>query len=411
MKSTYRVLFYLKKNAIQKNGKTIIMIRITINGEIAQLSSKLQVNPDFWDVKTGKVKGRAAEANNINRQLDNLKSAIDKVYTKQFDEFGYVVPEKIKNTILGIDRKYNTLLEYFDMHNKQYAMKVGYSTSNITYNRYQLLRERLVSFLKDNYSISDIPINEVTPVFLDSFYIYIRNHYKSAHNNAMKAMQRLRKIFYFAKNTGLTIPDPFWDFNIGFETVERGFLSQKEIDTIRNKQFVTKRVEQVRDLFIFSCYTGLSYVDICNLKESNIHTAFDNSLWIMTKRQKTNVHFNVRLLNTPIQILDKYKGSQKDDKILPVISNQKLNEYLKEIADICSITQNLTFHMARHTFATTIALSNGVPIETVSKMLGHKSIKTTQIYAKITDIKMNNDMQKLAEIVDKETICQMRETI
>ena len=405
MKSTYRVLFYLKRNAILKNGKTIIMIRITINGEIAQLSSKLQVNPDSWDVKTGKVKGRTAEANNINRQLDNLKSAIDKVYTKQFDESGYVVPEKIKNIILGIDRKYKTLLEYFDLHNKQYAMKVGYSTSDITYNRYQLLRERLVSFLKQNYNISDISINEVTPVFLDSFYIYIRNNYKSAHNNAMKAMQRLRKIFYFAKNTGLNIPDPFWDFNIGFETVEREFLSQKEIDTIQNKQFATKRVEQVRDLFIFSCYTGLSYIDLCNLKESNIHTAFDNSLWIMSKRQKTNVHFNVRLLNIPIQILEKYKGSQKDGKLLPVISNQKVNEYLKEIADLCSITKNMTFHMSRHSFATTIALSNGVPIETVSKMLGHKSIKTTQIYAKITDIKMSNDMQKLAEIIDKEIAC------
>jgi len=381
------------------------MIRITINGEIAQLSSKLQVNPDSWDVKTGKVKGRTAEANNINRQLDNLKSAIDKVYTKQFDESGYVVPEKIKNIILGIDRKYKTLLEYFDLHNKQYAMKVGYSTSDITYNRYQLLRERLVSFLKQNYNISDISINEVTPVFLDSFYIYIRNNYKSAHNNAMKAMQRLRKIFYFAKNTGLNIPDPFWDFNIGFETVEREFLSQKEIDTIQNKQFATKRVEQVRDLFIFSCYTGLSYIDLCNLKESNIHTAFDNSLWIMSKRQKTNVHFNVRLLNIPIQILEKYKGSQKDGKLLPVISNQKVNEYLKEIADLCSITKNMTFHMSRHSFATTIALSNGVPIETVSKMLGHKSIKTTQIYAKITDIKMSNDMQKLAEIIDKEIAC------
>ncbi|MDD4991804.1 MAG: tyrosine-type recombinase/integrase [Paludibacter sp.] len=405
MKSTYRVLFYLKKNAILKNGKTIIMIRITINGEIAQLSSKLQVNPDSWDVKTGKVKGRAAEANNINRQLDNLKAAIDKAYTKQFDEFGYVTPEKIKNTILGIDRKYKTLLEYFDMHNKQYAMKIGYSTSNITYNRYLLLRERLEFFMKEHYNISDIDINEVTPVFLDSFYIHIRNQYNSAHNNAMKAMQRLRKIFYFAKNTGLNIPDPFWDFNIGFETAERDFLSQKEIETIQSKQFVSKRVEQVRDLFIFCCYTGLSYIDLCNLKDSNIHAAFDNSLWIMSKRQKTNVQFNVRLLNTPIQILDKYKGSQKDGKILPVISNQKLNEYLKEIGDLCSITKNLTFHMARHTFATTIALSNGVPIETVSKMLGHKSIKTTQIYAKITDIKMSNDMQKLSEIIDKEIAC------
>jgi len=405
MKSTYRVLFYLKKNAILKNGKTIIMIRITINGEIAQLSSKLQVNPDCWDVKTGIVKGRTAEANNINRQLDNLKSAIDKAYTKQFDEFGYVVPEKIKNTILGIDRKIKTLLEYFDMHNKQYAMKVGYSTTNVTYDRYQLLRERLESFLKEHYNISDIPINEVNPVFLDSFYIYIRNNHKSAHNNAMKAMQRLRRIFYFAKNTGLNIPDPFWNFNMNFETMERDFLSQKEIDTIQKKQFASKRVEQVRDLFIFCCYTGLSYIDLCNLKECNIHTAFDNSMWIMSKRHKTNVQFNVRLLNTPIQILDKYKGSQNDGKILPVISNQKLNEYLKEIADLCNITKNLTFHIARHSFATTIALSNGVPIETVSKMLGHKSIKTTQIYAKITDLKMSNDMQKLAEIIDKEIAC------
>ena len=401
MKSTYRVLFYLKKNAILKNGKTIIMIRITINGEIAQLSSKLQVNPDCWDVKTGKVKGRTAEANNINRQLDNLKSAIDKAYTKQFDELGYAIPEKIKNTILGIDQKNKTLLEYFDMHNKQYAMKVGYSTSNVTYDRYQLLRERVESFIKEHYNISDIAINEVTPVFLDSFYIYIRNNYKSAHNNAMKAMQRLRRIFYFAKNTGLNIADPFWNFNMNFETMERDFLSQKEIDTILKKQFASKRVEQVRDLFIFCCYTGLSYVDLCNLKESNILTAFDNSLWIMSKRQKTNVQFNIRLLNIPIQILEKYKGSQKEDKILPVISNQKLNEYLKEIADLCNITKNLTFHMARHTFATTIALSNGVPIETVSKMLGHKSIKTTQIYAKITDVKMSNDMQKLSEIIDR----------
>ena len=150
------------------------------------------------------------------------------------------------------------------MHNKQYAMKVGYSTSNITYNRYQLLRERLETFLKENYSISDIPINEVTPVFLDSLYICIRNHYKSAHNNAMKAMQRLRRIFYLAKNTGLNIPDPFWNFNMNFETVEREFLSQKEINAIQNKEFATKRVEQVRDLFIFSCYTGLSYIDLCN---------------------------------------------------------------------------------------------------------------------------------------------------
>lgn len=401
MKSTYRVLFYLKKNAVLKNGKAIIMIRITINGEIAQLSSKLQVNPDFWDVKTGRVKGRTAEANNINRQLDNLKTTIDKAYNKQFDEYGYATPEKIKNVILGVEKKYKTILEYFEMHNKQYALKVGYSTSNVTYNRYLLVKERLVSFLKENYNLSDIPINEVTPDFLDNFYIYIRNTYKSGHNNAMKSMQRLRKIFYFAKNTGLSIVDPFWNFDINFENTERGFLTIEEINTIQNKQFSTKRVEQVRDLFIFSCYTGLAYIDICNLTTDNLLMSFDDNLWIMGKRHKTNVAYNVRLLNTPKQILDKYAGTQKNGRVLPIISNQKVNEYLKEIADLCGIDKNLTFHMARHTFATTVTLSNGVPIETVSKMLGHKSIKTTQIYAKITDMKMSNDMQKLSEILDK----------
>ena len=286
MKSTYRVLFYLKKNAILKTGKAIIMIRITINGEISQFSSKLQVNPEFWDVKTGKVKGRTAEANNINRQLDNLKSTIDKVYSKQFDDNGYATPEKIKNIILGVEKKYKTVLEYFDLHNKQYATKIGYSTSNTTYRRYELLKKRLEAYLKENYNISDIPINEITPVFLENFYIYLRDTCKSGHNHAMKTLQRLKKIFHYVRNTGANIPDPFWNFKINFENNEREILTQEEVNLIRDKKFTTKRVEQVRDIFLFSCYTGLAYVDICNLEEGNIRTAFDDSLWIMAKRQK-----------------------------------------------------------------------------------------------------------------------------
>lgn len=400
MRSTYRVLFYLKKNAIQANGKTVIMVRITINGEIAQLSSKLMVQPELWDTRTGRVYGRTAEANNINRQLDNLKVSIDKEFNRQMSENGYATPEKIKNSILGIDKKYKTILEYFDSHNKQYSLKVGYTTSDITYNRYLLLRERLETYIKTEYNLNDLPINEINPSFLDGFYIFIRKEYHNAHNNAVKALQRLRKIFHYARNTGLNIPDPFWDFKFGFENAHREFLSIEEIGRIYEKKFVTKRLEQVKDIFIFSCYTGLSYVDICNLRESNIRKSIDESMWIMSKRQKTDVQFNVLLLQVPLQIINKYKGTLIEGMVLPVISNQKMNEYLKEIADLCGITKNLTFHMARHTFATTITLSNGVPIETVSKMLGHKNIKTTQIYAKITDMKINHDMKMLSDKID-----------
>lgn len=267
-------------------------------------------------------------------------------------------------------------------------MKVGYTTTDITYKRYLLIRVRLENYIKTEYNLNDLPIKEINPAFLDGFYVFVRKEYHSAYNNSAKALQRLRKIFHYARNTGLNIPDLFWDFKFGFENTHWEFLSIEKVTRIYEKKVATKRLEQVKDIFIFSCYTGLSYVDICNLKESNIRNAVDESIWIMSKRQKTDVQFNVLLLQVPLQIIDKYKGTLQEGMVLPIISNQKMNEYLKEIADICNITKNLTFHLARHYFATTITLSNGVPIETVSKMLGHKNIKTTQIYAKITDMKI-----------------------
>ncbi|MGL4227986.1 MAG: site-specific integrase, partial [Tannerellaceae bacterium] len=177
---------------------------------------------------------------------------------------------------------------------------------------------------------------------------------------------------------------------------DRGYLTDQEIQRILNKEFSTSRLEQVRDLFIFSCFTGLSYIDVKQLRSKDICLSFDNKPWIMTKRQKTDTPVNVPLLKIPLSILKKYEGALPNDLLLPVLSNQKINAYLKEIADLCGIDKNLTFHIARHTFATTITLTKGVPIETVSKMLGHTNIKTTQIYARITDSKIGNDMQMLA---------------
>ena len=208
-------------------------------------------------------------------------------------------------------------------------------------------------------------------------------------------MQFFKRIILIARNNGILIGDPFASYKIRLEKVDRGYLSEDEIKIILKKKMVSERLEQVRDVFIFSCFSGLAYVDVANLKQDNIRKSFDGNLWIITKRQKTNTDVNVPLLDIPKMILEKYKGKLPDGKILPIISNQKLNAYLKEIADVCGVKKNLTFHLARHTFATTTTLAKGVPIETVSKMLGHTNIETTQIYARITNNKISNDMQGL----------------
>jgi site-specific recombinase XerD len=209
-------------------------------------------------------------------------------------------------------------------------------------------------------------------------------------------MQFFKRIILIARNNGLISIDPFANYKIRITKVDRGYLTQEDVEKILKKQFVTKRLELVRDIFIFSCFTGLSYIDVKNLTKKNVRTSFDTNLWIMTKRQKTKIESNILLLDVPKMILEKYKGKSPNNLLLPILSNQKMNSYLKEIGDVCEIDKELTFHLARHTFATTITLAKGVPIETVSKMLGHTNIRTTQIYARITDSKISNDMQALA---------------
>lgn len=203
-----------------------------------------------------------------------------------------------------------------------------------------------------------------------------------------------------AKNNGWIHIDPFANYKIRFKKTDRGYLTQDEINIIMRKKFASERLERVRDIFIFSCFTGLAYIDVKNLRQSNIRTSFDDGLWIMGKREKTGVNFNVPLLEVAKEIVEKYSGQLPDDKVLPVMSNQKMNEYLKEIGEVCGIGKDLTFHLARHTFAT-LTLTKGVSIESVSKMLGHTNIKTTQIYARITDVKVSNDMASFAEKLEE----------
>mgnify|MGYP000930382850 CR=1 FL=1 len=395
MKSTFKVLFYLKKGSEKRNGEVLIMVRITIDGKLCQFSTKQSVLPENWNVVSGKVKGK--DAGRINGLLDNIKAALNTIYHDMQRRDNYVTAEKVKNEFLGHTENHDTILNLFEKHNDDVKQLIGISKTPATYQKYEVTRRHLAEFIKRKYNASDMCIKEITPMFITDFELYLRTVGKCGANTTAKFMQFFKRIILIARNNGMIVGDPFANYKIRLERVDRGYLSEDELKIIMKKKLASERLTQVRDLFMFSSFCGLAYSDMAALTQDNIRKSFDGKLWIITKRKKTNTSVNVPLLDIPKMILKKYAGKLPNGKILPVISNQKLNAYLKEIADVCGIKKNLTFHLARHTFSTTVTLAKGVPIETVSKMLGHTNIETTQIYARITNSKIGNDMEGLSE--------------
>jgi len=399
-KSTFKILFYLRKNQVNKDGKVSIMTRLSVNGEVSQFSSKLDVEPELWDVKLGKVAGNSQKSRLLNNLLDDIRTSLKNHYHEIETHEAYVTAEKVRNAFLGYSTKQRTLLELFKSHNEDAKKLVGISKTEATLAKYDRAYRRMGEFMKAKYKITDIALKEINHKFITDFETYLRTVSECNENTTAKFMQTFRMIVIVAKNNGWIYADPFINYKIRLKRVDRGYLTDQEIQTIMEKKFSFTRLEQVRDVFIFSCFTGLSYIDVKQLTVHHICISFDGKQWIMTHRQKTDTPVNVPLLNIPLTILKKYEGKLPKGQLLPVLSNQKLNSYLKEIADLCDIHKNITFHLARHTFATTTTLSKGVPIETVSKMLGHTNIKTTQIYARITNEKISKDMQLLSSKLD-----------
>lgn len=397
MSSTFKILFYVRKNYVNKNGKVGVMIRITINGEMTQFSSKLEVLPEQWDVKAGKMGGRSPKSAQFNALLDDIRGSLVNHYREIETTDAYVTAEKVRNAFLGITTRQRTLLELFKEHNEEAKKLVGISKTPATMAKYDRTYRRVEEFMKSKYNLSDIALKEIGHKFITDFETYLRSECGCNENTTAKFIQFFRRIIIIAKNNGWIFADPFANYTIRLKRVDRGYLTEQELEKIIKKKFASERLGNVRDIFLFSCFTGLAYIDVKNLTEDNIKTGFDGKQWIMTHRQKTDTSVNVPLLDIPIKILAKYKGKQSNKRILPVLSNQKMNCYLKEIGDLCGINKNITFHLARHTFATTTTLAKGVPIETVSKMLGHTNIQTTQIYARITNSKISSDMENLAE--------------
>ena len=394
MRSTFKVLFYLKKDKHKPQPVVPVMGRITVNGSISQFSAKLSVPPHLWEVKGGRAKGKSLEADRINRHLDNIRIQIGKHYQSICDHDGYVSADKVKNAYLGFGKKYKLLLELCDEFCKEYKTRVDVDRTVHSLLRYQTLRRDLGHFVCRNYKVRDIPLAELDQSFAEKFAAYLKHVKGLADTTVSVEIKSLKHIIKKAFNDGQTDKNPFAYYYYVAEQPEIEYLTEEDINRLINGKVRQQRQDRTRDMFLFCCFTGLSYADLAKLTYDELTQTPDGEWWITSIRQKTKVAFTVKLLPVANAILEKYRiptnrfnrlSPGNSDKVFPVASLKSSDASLKHIARQCGIAKNLKFHIARHTFATTVTLMNGIPLETVSKMLGHKYTTTTQIYAKVTN--------------------------
>lgn len=398
IEQTLGILFYQKKPKKYTKGNVPIYMRITVNGVRVEIGTKQACAHERWNNAAQRVKGTNEASRSINTMLDTLERQVHEARRVLIEAHKPITADNLKKVLTGQVEKPKMLLEVFTEHNKQMATLAGREYSPATVTRYETTLGHVRSFLQSKYDLDDIDIKSLTYSFANDFEYYLKSVRKCNHNSAIKYIRNMRKIVNYCLKSGWLQKDPFFGYKMAQKEVVREYLTETEIETLQGKQFTIERLSQVRDIFLFCCYTGLAFIDVFKLSPVQIAKGVDGNQWIFTSRQKTESPTRIPLLPQAEAIIEKYKDHPKcinEGKVLPVLSNQKMNAYLKEIADLCSIHKTLTFHIARHTFATTITLSNGVPIETVSKMLGHRSIKITQHYAKIIDKKVSEDMQLL----------------
>ena len=396
----FKVSFYLRSNYENKEGKSPVMLRIFLGGEMTNFgTTKIFVKKFLWSNATSRLRGRTTEALSVNAALDAISTTLYGIYRKYENDESLSL-DLIRTVYFGKNREFTSFLPVFDKFLEDIKQRVGKTICADSLQKYSVLRRHFAEFLMYKYSRKDIGLNEFTPAVVQDFHLYMSTVAGCAYNTSVKKVKTLKTITIYAQKRGFLLHDPFVDHHFHMEPVDRGFLTDEEILRIANEDLGIERLELVRDIFIFSCFTGLAYIDVANLTPDHIVT-MDDKQWIMTKRQKTSVETNVLLLDIPRAIIAKYSHkTYRDGKLFPVLTNQTTNSYLKEIADLCGIKKKLTFHLARHTFAT-MSLSKGVPIESVSKMLGHTNIRTTQIYARITNKKIEHDMEQLSEKLGK----------
>ena len=408
--NTFSITFFVKKYRTY-DGKAPVYVRITVDSKRIDLSIKRKVDIDRWDEDRGTAKGNRQDVKTLNAYLEQIRNQLYECQQQLEKERKLVTAESIKNRYLGQDERGKTLKELIEYHNEEMKDELAWGTQK----NYHTTQRYVYEFLQKKRKTSDVYLDELNYKFIKDFEKYIKNRTPDGHqkpctqNGAMKHVERLRKMVNLAIKEEWLMKDPFIKFKLKFEKKERGFLTQDELHRIEKKEFRIDRLDQTRDIFVFSCYTGLSYAEVYDLTADHIVTGLDGKRWIQGQRRKSKEWFKAPLLPQAKAIVEKYQNhplAQVNGKVLPVYTNQKTNAYLKEIAVLCEIDKNLTYHLARYTFATTVTLSNGVPIESVSKMLGHTSLRTTQVYAKVVEQKLSNDMSLLEERLAKKSYDQ-----
>lgn len=407
MHTQYQLTFIIRKSRSKKTPDSDVYMRITVNNKRSDVSISRKVDPRKWSSQSEKALGKSPEATELNNYINVLRNKIKNIHQDLIEKNKTVSSKSILDQFKGVHKKKPKMtLEVFQEHNEQMDRLSGKSISKSTAKRYWTCYNHVEQFIREEYRTDDHPMNDINHHFISKFEYFLKTKRECNHNSALKYVNNFKKIIRIALANQWMDRDPFYNYKVQFETVEREFLNEEEVQQLIDKDLYLDRLKLVRDMFVFSCYTGLAYSDVKKLSSADITKGIDGGKWIRIKRTKTKSLSSIPLLPIAQEIIERYQDHHEvknGNFILPVLSNQKSNAFLKEIAVMCGIKKPLTTHLARHTFATTVTLTNGVPIESVSKMLGHKDLRTTQHYAKIVDRKISDDMAALREKLDAKT--------
>ena len=402
MNNELKVSFYLKREGNTERTETNpdavypIVGKIIIGNTIAQFGSKLKIEERLWNVKSGRVIGKSRVAVELNREINKINLSIHAHYRDILKRTGKVTAIEVKNAFQGIATAQKTLLILFGEMMEDFKGRIGIDRAQSTYKQYEVLYKQLKQFLREEYHVEDIPLTELDLPFIEALNLFFRVKRKMNPNTVKARIIKLNKVIRLALHRNIITRPPFEGFELEKTELKNKSLTNNELNLLMKTPLKSGTQRFIRDMFLFSTFTGLAYADLHKLSWKDIITEDDGSLWISANRQKSHTEFNVKLLNIPIQIMEYYKGLAPDGKVFPPMSLGQINVGLKRIARNCGINRALSFHQARYTFASQICLSQGVPIESVSRMLGHKHIQTTQRYARLNYEKISNDMQQLS---------------
>ena len=402
MSTNLKVSFYLKRE--QKRGRIIaddnsvypIIGKITIGRSIAQFSTKLKISENLWHVKSGRAIGKSKVAAELNRGINKVNLLIHTRYAELLKHSDKVSAVEVKNAFQGVASSQKTLLVFFEEVMREFYSRVGTDRAKSSYEQYVNAHKHLQQFIKTKYNLRDIPLNQLDLSFIQNFDFYLRVERRLKLNSANGRLINLLSVARLALQRNLVSHPPFFGYKLERPGFQIRSLSKEEFERLISTEIQLPNLSFVRDMFLFACFTGISYIDLKNLTQKEIITEDDGSLWISKSRQKTGTAFNVKLLEIPLQLIEKYKGLATDNLVFDVPYLQKVNTALKKIAKLCKVEKVLSFHISRHTFATEVCLSQGVPIESVKRMLGHTDIATTEGYAHVNREKISSDMKQVA---------------